>query len=524
MITEDQEAVVDLLGTPSTHGGAAVERIETHASIVFLAGARAWKLKRAVRYDYLDFSTADRRKAMCEAEVRVNGRMAPSLYRGVVPVVRRSDGSLALGGPGTPVDWVVEMTRFEEENLFDRLAGRHALDLGLMPALASAVARFHLDAIRRTDHGGRDGMAWVIDGNATGYAEEGHGILDRALAERLTKDSHAVLSRDAALLDRRRQGGFVRECHGDLHLRNIVLLDGRPTLFDGIEFNDEIACTDVFYDLAFLLMDLWRRQLPRHANAVLNTYLAETWDFEGLRLLPLFLSCRSAVRSKTSATAARLHESPQRRGELEELARTYLALAARLLRASGARIVAVGGFSGSGKSTVARALGPSLGSVPGALLVRSDEVRKRLCGVDPLMRLGPAGYTVDVTRRVYETIIDRAVTVAQAGHSVVVDAVFSHREDRDAIQRAAEAAGVPFVGLWLEAPEEVLVARSRGRQADASDADAAVVQTQVEQGAGDVTWNRVEASGDVEDVVRRAASAIDPLPAGGRTSNSIRGG
>ena len=251
MITEDQTATIEFLAAPTTHGGESVEQIDTHASIVFLAGGRAWKLKRAVRYDYLDFSTAARRKAMCEAEVRVNRRTAASLYRGVVAIVRRADGSLALGGPGEPVDWLVEMTRFDQNGLFDRLASRNALDLDLMPSLATAIAQFHRGAEHRFTHGGRSGMAWVIDGNARGFAEEGRGILDSTLAERLTNASHHALARHGAHLDRRREAGFVRECHGDLHLRNIVLCEGRPTLFDAIEFNDEIACIDVLYDLSF---------------------------------------------------------------------------------------------------------------------------------------------------------------------------------------------------------------------------------------------------------------------------------
>jgi hypothetical protein len=508
MVTEDQTAVIDFLDAPSTHGGTPVERLETHASIVFLAGARAWKLKRAVRYDYLDFSTGARRKAMCEAEVRVNRRTAPSLYRGVVAVVRRADGSLALGGPGEPLDWVVEMNRFDQDSLFDRLAARGALDLELMPSLALAVAQFHAAAGHLADHGGRPGMAWVIDGNATGFAEEGKGVLDPAVAAGVTNGCRAMLSRQAALLDRRREDGFVRRCHGDLHLRNIVLIDGRPTLFDGIEFNDEIACTDVFYDLAFLLMDLWRRQLPRHANALLNTYVAETSDFDGLGLLPLFLGCRSAVRAKTSASAARLQQDPQRRGELEDMARSYLSLAARLLQPARASVIAIGGFSGSGKSTLARSLAPSTGAVPGALVVRSDEVRKRLCGVSPLTHLAPAGYGPDVTRRVYETLMERAMTVARTGHSVIVDAVFAHRGDRDAIELAAGAAGVPFVGLWLEAPEQVLVERSGRRRSDASDADPTVVREQLVQGAGAISWDCIQASAEPDDVVRQAVRLI----------------
>jgi len=169
MCTQNQDEVVRFLESSSTHAGAAVERIETHGSVVFLAGARAWKLKRAVRYDYMDFSTLNRRKAMCEAEVRINRRAAPAIYRGVVPVTRERDGELALGGAGVPVEWLVEMVRFDQDTLLDRLAARRRLDLRLMRPLASAVAAFHRDAPRRHDHGGAHGMALVIDGNAAGW-------------------------------------------------------------------------------------------------------------------------------------------------------------------------------------------------------------------------------------------------------------------------------------------------------------------------------------------------------------------
>ena len=392
MIAEDQTPVIDFLAASSTYGGAAVERLDTHASIVFLAGARAYKLKRAVRFDYLDFSTSERRRGLCEAEVRLNRRTAPTLYRGVVAVTRQDDGSYGLGGNGIPVDWLVEMNRFPQEALFDRLASVAALGIERMSPLAAAIADFHKAAERRSDHGGKAGMSWVIEGNAAGFAEFGRSCLDPPAASRVSDDSRRELHRRAELLERRRLSGFVRQCHGDLHLRNIVLLDDRPTLFDGVEFNDEISCTDVFYDLAFLLMDLWRRRLPRHAHTVWNRYLVETADFDGVSLLPLFLSCRASVRAKTSATAAQLERDGQRRSALEAMAREYLAMADHLLRPPRPCLVAVGGFSGSGKSTLALSLAPSVGAVPGAVVLRSDETRKRLCGVPLLQRLGPEGY------------------------------------------------------------------------------------------------------------------------------------
>jgi aminoglycoside phosphotransferase family enzyme/predicted kinase len=508
MITADQTPVIDFLAAPSTHGGARVERIDTHASIVFLAGARALKLKRAVRFDYLDFSTAERRRVLCEAEVRLNRRTAPTLYRGVVAVTRENGGSYSVGGNGAPVDWLVEMNRFPQEALFDRLASVGALSLELMSPLAAAIADFHESAEARPDHGGRAGMAWVVEGNAAGFAEFGRICLDPSTADRVTDDSRRELDRRAEILERRRQSGCVRQCHGDLHLRNIVLLDERPTIFDGVEFNDDISCTDVFYDLAFLLMDLWRRRLPQHANAVWNRYLVETAEVDGVSLVPLFLSCRAAIRAKTSATAAQLQRDRERRSELEGMAREYLAMAERLLHPPHPCLVAIGGFSGSGKSTLALGLAPSIGAVPGAVVLRSDETRKRLCGTPLLQRLGPEGYSSQVSERVYAAVAEQAGPVLRAGHSVIVDAVYARAADRRVIEQVAEAASVPFIGLWLDAPESMLIDRTTQRRCDASDADASVVRLQRTQGVGAIRWSRLDASVAATSVL---SSATDRL-------------
>ncbi|MGE0394270.1 MAG: AAA family ATPase, partial [Vicinamibacterales bacterium] len=433
----EQAEVVAFLESPAAHEGERVTRIDTHSAFVFLAGTRAWKLKRAVRYDYLDFSTPELRRAACEREVRLNAPAAPGLYRGVVPVVRRPGGGLAVGGPGDPVDWCVEMNRFDEDGLFDRLAARHQLGLEIMPPLAAAIARFHDAAERRSDHGGAAGMTWVARGNAAGFAAFGETCLDPAACRVLTDETLAEIARHTGLLERRRTGGMVRQCHGDLHLRNIVLLHGRPTLFDAVEFNDEIACTDVLYDVAFLLMDLWRRRLYTHANAVWNAYLGETGDVAGLPLLPLFLSCRAGVRAKTSATAARVQPGPEARGELERAAAEYLAMARAFLHPPPPSLVAVGGFSGTGKSTLARALAPAIGAVPGALVLRSDEIRKRLHGAPLLEPLPADAYSSEASRQVYDALVERASVVVRAGCSTVVDAVFARPADREAIERVA---------------------------------------------------------------------------------------
>jgi aminoglycoside phosphotransferase family enzyme/predicted kinase len=508
MITEDQTDVVEFLAAPSTHGTETVERIDTHSAVVFLAGERAYKLKRAVRFDYLDFSTVERRRDMCDAEVRLNRRTAKAIYRGVVPVTREPGGALALGGSGLPIDWVVEMNRFSQEALFDRLAAAGRLDLELMSPLAAAIAEFHAVAEPRSDHGGKTGMAWVVEGNDAGFVEYGANALDPVACRRLTDSARAEVDRRGALLDERRASGLVRQCHGDLHLRNIVLLDGRPTLFDGVEFNDQIACTDVLYDLAFLLMDLWRRALPRHANVVWNRYLSDTGDVNGLSLLPLFLSCRAAVRAKTSATAARLQADARRSDELQALAREYLAMAEGLLIPQVPCLIAIGGFSGTGKSTLAFGLAPSVGAVPGAVVIRSDEIRKRLCGVSPLDRLGPEGYSSEMSERVYAIVRERARATIRQGHSAIADAVYARPADRLAIENVAADMSVPFVGIWLEAPVATLVTRAEQRQHDPSDANADVIRLQHQQGTGAMTWHRVEAARSPETVLEFAAEYV----------------
>jgi uncharacterized protein len=511
MITQDQSAVIEFL---SSIGDPPIERIDTHISVVFLSGTRALKLKRAVKFDYLDFSTPERRKAMCEEEVRLNRRTAPGLYRRAVAVTRESSGSLALDGSGTPVDWVIEMARFDQDSLLDRLAAAGRLDIALMPSLGSVIARFHAGAAPRGDHGGREGMQWVVDGNAAGFAEHGvaAGALDPSACYRVTTDASTEIERVATLLDERRQKGFVRQCHGDLHLRNIVLLDHEPALFDAVEFNDEIACIDTLYDLAFLLMDLWHRDLPRHANAVWNSYVFDTGELAGLVLMPLFLSCRAAIRAKTSATAASVQPDAAKAEEQRQLAREYLAMAERLLYLERPLLVAIGGYSGSGKSTLARAVAPSIGRPPGAVVLRSDEIRKRLCGVTPSTRLGSESYTPAMSARVYAALTEHAEAVIRTGHSAVVDAVFARASDRLAIEQVGVRAGVPFVGLWLEAPEAVLIERAAGRQHDVSDADPAVVRMQFSESAGEIGWRRIDAAPPIDAVEQAVVMSLRRRP------------
>lgn len=492
---QDQAAVMALLADPRTHGGLPVRRIDTHGSVVFLAGERAYKLKRAVRFPYMDYSTVERRRRCCEAELRLNRRTAPDLYLGVEPVVRRDDGGLALGGAGAVLDWVVVMRRMDDTLQFDRLAERGALTPALMVALADTVAAFHDDAEPRTEEGGAAAMRWVVEGNLDELAGQPQVFAPDRVA-RLRACSLTHLERLAPLMERRRQAGFVRVCHGDLHLRNICLLDGRPTPFDAIEFNDALAVIDVLYDLAFLLMDLDARGLRQLANVAFNRYIEVTADLDGLALLPLFLATRAAVRAKVNASAAAAQTDAAAAARLQAEAVGYLERALAYLEPPPARMVAAGGLSGSGKTSLARALAPAVGPAPGAVVLRSDVLRKRLLGVDEDTRLGRSGYSETVTARVYAELARRARAALAAGHAVIVDAVFARPAQRQAIEQVAAEAGVPFHGFWLQADPQVLIERVTGRTGDASDATADVVRLQLGYDLGPLTWHRIDAGND----------------------------
>ncbi len=478
-----------------------VERIDTHAAVVLLAGDRAYKMKRAVRYSFLDFSTLGRRHRALEAELALNRRTAPQLYLRLLPVVRRAGGRLALGGEGEVVEWLLEMRRFPQEARLDRVAERVGLSGDLLEALAREIVAFHRAARVRPDRGGIEAMRAIVAGNAADLASLVPDILDADAVARVSADTEAALAAAGALLEERREIGRVRHCHGDLHLANIVLLDGRPVLYDCLEFDEDLACIDVLYDAAFLVMDLLERGMRRQAWELLQSYEDEVWEDAGQALLPLFLAVRATIRAKVEGFAARIAEETAGRAARIAAARTYLALAAALLVPTPPRLIAIGGLSGSGKSSVARALAPELDPAPGATILRSDVIRKRLFGRRPGERLPPTAYRAEIGGRVFATIERRAVLLLRAGRSVICDGVYGDPDQRRGIEAVAATAGATFRGFWLEAPAAVLEARVAGRRGDASDADVAVLRRQRESvDTAAVAWRRLDADRPVAEI------------------------
>ncbi|HTR87258.1 MAG TPA: AAA family ATPase [Reyranella sp.] len=455
------------------------KRIDTHGAIVFLAKDRAYKMKRAVKFPYMDFSTIDRRKAMCEAEIEINRRLAPEIYLGVEPV--ETDGRI--------LDWLVVMRRFDEDGLFDRMAARGALTPGIMAALGARIAAFHDTAPPVAGFSGPDDYRQSVAADIRQLREQGDR-LDRKATETLAEALPAALEPFVDIVARRAAAGAVRRCHGDLHLRNIVLIDGRPVPFDAIEFSPRMASIDVLYDLAFTLMDLCERGLQPLANRLLNEWLwriaelPEAPHETALALLPHFLSRRAAVRAFVDASSAALGAKDY------GPARAYQRVAVEFLQAPPPRLLAVGGLSGSGKTTLALRLAPGIGRSPGAVVVRSDVERKRQAGIGLEDRMPAGSYTPEASARVYDAILARAERVLRAGYSVVLDAVHARPDERAAAEALGRRLGVPFEGIWLDISQQEAKARVAARRGDASDATPSVVERQFDYDLGEIHWRR----------------------------------
>jgi hypothetical protein len=510
-LSEDQRDVVAFLKDPPSYGPGVdrVEVIETHASLVFIAGERVFKLKRAVAYPYLDFSTADLRRRACEAELALNRRTAPALYEEVRGLFRGADGAVGFSPNGEAVDWVIVMRRFDQTLLFDALAEAGGLDRHIMDQLADHIAEFHTAAEQRLDHGGAAEMAELANVQYHCLAAPSRAGFSRDQVESILKKWQERVAVLAELLDRRRATGKVRHCHGDLHLRNICLLDEKPTLFDCLEFDDALASIDVLYDLAFLLMDLEHRGLRHFANLVFNRYLDRSDEDEGLAALPFFLSLRAAIRAHVTATALEHAAGAAAGAKMACDAQRYFDLAERFLQPEPCRLIAIGGLSGAGKSTLAAGLAPELGLRPGARVLRSDVTRKLLLGVDPEERLPATAYTREASARVYDALCRKAAVEIAAGYTVIIDAVALTAEERNSFAEVARATAVPFSGLWLETRPEAMADRIRGRVRDASDATPEILAEQLRQDAGEIDWVRIEAGGRAEDSLAFARRALD---------------
>lgn len=513
MDRNEQHETIDFVRRLAGAGGGAVGEHQTHISHVCVGRTRAWKLKRPVALPYVDFSSPEKRLEACRREVDLNRRTAPSLYVGCREIRRGPDGALTLEDTGVLVDAVVEMHIFREADLFDHLADDGLLTPALIEDLAHTIAEFHRNAAADLQGGGAARIAAVLDINDISLRRA--NLVSSREAEAVAAAFRRELARHSALLDRRALAGRVRRCHGDLHLNNICLVEGRPTLFDCLEFNEELATTDTVYDIAFLVMDLWHRGQFALASQAFNRYFDVADDEEGVGLLRFFMAVRAGVR--THVLARQAMSAGEAAGALRAAAHSYLDLALALLAPEMPRLVALGGFSGSGKSTVAAAIAPSVAPAPGARTLNSDRIRKAMFGVAPSERLPAAGYAPEVSIRVYDDLGRRAAGCLAAGLSVVADAVFDRSADRGALEAIAMAGRASFAGYWLSTDQSVLEARVAGRTSGPSDATVDILRAQATRDTGPMSWRPVDAGRPARDV---AADILRSLTAPGPHSSA----
>ena len=498
--TAIQREVFDFLADPATHGGADVRRIDTHAAVVFLAGDRALKVKRAIRFPFLDYSTLAKRKAFCDEEIKINRPSAPQIYRRIVAITRGNDGSFSIDGDGLPVEYAVEMERFDERLTLDHLAQAGALDPVLVVDLADAIAASHRTASATAVDRWICSVPSIIAENTSAFRAV---CLPADAINELDARSQTEFSRIRARLKERGRLGFVRRCHGDLHLANIVLIGHKPVLFDAIEFDPAIASVDILYDLSFTLMDLLHYGRRLEANIFLNRYLTTTFEdnLDEIAALPLFMSMRAAIRA--NVLLARLGGSHTDEATIRVAARSYFALARQLISPASPTLVAVGGLSGTGKTVLARALADAIEPPPGALILRSDVMRKQYFQAHETQRLPTTAYQPEATAIIYQILTERAGRILSQGHSVILDAVFAKPAERHSVAAIARKLNLPFVGFFLVSDLTNRMKRVGQRVGDASDATLDLVRHQENYDIGLLDWHMIDASGTSQQTLQR---------------------
>jgi uncharacterized protein len=472
---EDQRRLVTALGLPI---------VETHISYVLLNDEHAYKVKKAVNLEFLDFTTLDARRFFCGEELRLNSRLAPSIYLDVVPITGSPHAPI-LEGVGTPIEYAVKMRRFDQDGLLSRVLARDELTSELVDEIAAEVASFHgraASAGAGVPYGAPDQVVGPARQNFSQMLDIVRDPGDRAILERLRAWTDGESVRCRSVFEARNQDGYVRECHGDLHLGNIALIDGKVTLFDCIEFNPSMRWIDVMSDVAFLDMDLRDRKRPDLAARFLNAYLELNGDYAGLAVLRFYVTYRALVRAKIAVLRlAQTTGDGERRSLIDEY-RGYLALAASAAEGRPHPVLLIThGVTGSGKTTRAQAAVDSMG----AIRIRSDVERKRLRGLPALgltsSALDEGLYTNELTRQTYDRLATLAHTVVAAGHTAIVDAAFLQRWQRDRLREVAADLKVPFMIADCAAPEPVLRERVMKRLEGGRDASEATIDVLEQQ-------------------------------------------
>ena len=457
------------------HEVGRIELVETHVSWVLLSGELVYKIKRPVRYPFVDMRTVQQRHVFCQEEVRLNRRFAPSIYLDVVPITA-AGGTVRMGGAGEAIEYAVQMRQFDRSNELTQLLAHGHASSEALASFGESLARIHAElpvAEPSAPYGRPEFVIRALLENL----QQLEGLSARArlapVGKALEPLMRAHFQRLAPLLEARREAGYVRECHGDLHCGNVVQIAGGFVAFDCLEFAPEFRFIDVAEDIAFLYMDLGRRAADAQATAFLNAYLETSGDYEAARLIGLYGAHRALVRAKVAA----LDERSTARADHA----AYVTRAKALLEPRAPVLVLMSGFSGSGKTWLAAQLAKAVG----ALHIRSDVERKRLAGLEQRARTGSAPgaglYSQDANERTYRSLAEHASHAIAGGFTPIVDATFQRRADRLLFEEVARAAKVRAVMIRCSAPDAVLESRIRERErkgTDASEADGAVLEWQ----------------------------------------------
>lgn len=473
------QSLIEALQNPALypHPVEGFEVIETHISWVLLTGDYAYKLKKPVDFGFLDFSTREARERFCHEELRLNQRTAPDLYLEVLPVTGSAQAP-QLGGSGPVIDHLLKMRQFPQSGLLSHVLARGELTTEHIDTLARRIAELHVRAAQvPASHalGGAEAVMAPVRQNFEQIRPLLGEAADLERLQHLEDWAEDTFARLAPLLEQRKAEGFIRECHGDIHLANVTLLDGEVVLFDCIEFNEPFRLIDVISDAAFLAMDLEDRGLKALSRRFINAYLEQTGDYAGLALLPFYKAYRAMVRAKISLFRLAQEQDPVERSVILRQYRNYAALA-ESYSAIPARFLAIThGVSAVGKSHVALRLVEAFG----AIRLRSDVERKRLFPQAGAAEL----YGAEASRQTYARLHALASEVLRAGFPVALDATYLKAAQRDAARQIAETCGVPFLILDCRAPEAVIAAWLAERQAEGSDPSDATLEVVAAQEA-----------------------------------------
>ncbi len=491
--------------------------VETHGATVLLGKVHALKLKKPVLFDYMDYSTLENRKAFLDKEMRINQRTAPDLYIDVISIFKTTDGQFTLSPTNTVAEHALKMKRFADTDRLDHYSKQHGIDPRLAENLCAAIVKFHNQAQPVRDNTKIPDFHRVIDQNFLQLDRYCPMLFTLDDIQNFRSDLHSYFSELASLEKQRCEQGWVRYGHGDLHLQNICLLAGTPLLFDAIEYQDDFVIGDILYDLSFLLMDLADKGLTDTANRIFNQYVRQIgWllaeqNMSCLKLLPFFMAMRAGIRVHVAASRFIQATDNSSKVAFKEQACQFLAQAKEYLSAQSSTpvAIAIGGYSGSGKSTAAAAIAPQIGMTPGALRIRSDEIRRLLIKWDEYAPMPQSAYTPDMSKSVYEQMIKIAKCALTAGHSVVIDAVLDREVDRQFFEKSIVECDVPFYGFWLQVDQSEMEARIKGRRRDASDATIDVLRAQLtRQPVIDTNWTRINANGSISEVAGQLLKQI----------------